>query len=418
MLRSLFSGVSGLTAHQQMMDVVGNNIANVNTTGFKTSSAVFQDLLSQILAGSSSASGSQGGTNPSQIGLGSRVAGITTNFKQGGLQTTGKSTDLAIQGDGFFIISNNGVQEFTRAGTFDVDGFGNLVNPNGAKVQGWMADPATHAINTNGGITDLAVQAGQLIAPVQSTSISFGSSDALSSAAAIGTAVPTSTTVYDSQGNASKIDMTFTKTATNTWTCGAVENSSGTTLGTVTINFDPATGSIASTVPATFSITPTQPSATNWPTPITIDFGNTASTTGLAEYGGASTISEPVQNGSPAGTMQSYKIAADGTITATFSNGKSQVLGQLAMATFNNPAGLEKRGDSAYVISANSGNAQVGTAGAGGRGSIAAGSLEMSNVDLSQEFTNLIIAQRGFQANSKVITTSDDLLQTLLNLKN
>ena len=239
----------------------------------------------------------------------------------------------------------------------------------------------------------------------------------LSANAAVGDTVNTAIEVFDTQGEAQNIKFTFTKTATNTWTSDAFD-STGTNIGTVSIAFDPATGQVQSTTPATWQIQPTTPAA-NWPTPVTVSFGTTpADAAALREYGGISTASTISQNGEEAGTLQSFKIANDGTITGVFSNGQSKVVGQLGLASFNNPSGLEKAGDSMYFSSANSGLPQIGVAGTGGRGSLASGSLEMSNVDLSTEFTNLIIAQRGFQANSKIITTSDDLLQTLLSLKN
>jgi len=415
MLRSLFAGVSGLRGHQQMMDVVGNNIANVNTTGFKSSSAVFEDLLSQIMQGASAPTTLQAGTNPAQIGLGSRLAAITTNFTQGALQVTGKSTDIAIQGDGFFIAKAGGQQVYTRSGAFSFDANGNLTTVDGALVQGWMADPVTHQVDATAGVGNITMPPGQLIPPVQTTSITMG--NMLSANAAVGTTVTQPSVSYDTQGIENDLKFTFTKTATNTWTCDAFDNT-GTNIGTVTLNFDPATGLLQTQTPATWTVTPTTPAA-NWPTPITVNFGaSPADPKALKEYGGASTVQALNQNGEPAGTLQSFKISNDGLITGVFSNGQSQTVGQLALAAFTNPAGLEKAGNSTYRESADSGLPEIGTAGIGGRGTLAAGNLEMSNVDLSQEFTNLIIAQRGFQANSKVITTSDDLLQTLLNLKN
>ena len=396
------------------MDVVGNNIANVNTTGFKGSTVTFQDLLSQIVSGASTPTATTGGTNPAQVGLGVRMSAITTNFSQGALQVTGKSSDLAIQGDGFFIASQGGQQLYTRAGAFNFDANGNLVTPDGAFIQGWAADPITHSINVNAPIGNLTMPPGQLIAPVNTASVKLG--NMLSAGAAIGDTIPTSVEVYDTQGVSQNIDFTWTKTAANTWTCDATDNT-GTNIGNVSIVFDPTTGDIQSTTPATWTIQPTTPAA-NWPNPITIDFGNpTTDPDALREFGGTSTARALSQDGAPAGTLQSFKIGNDGVITGVFSNGKSQAVGQIAMAMFNNPPGLEKAGSSLYRQSADSGLPQIGIAGSGGRGTLAAGSVEMSNVDLSQEFSNLIIAQRGFQANSKVITTSDELLQTLINLK-
>ncbi len=187
-------------------------------------------------------------------------------------------------------------------------------------------------------------------------------------------------------------------------------------IGTVDLTFDPATGLIATQTPDPFTVQPNP--AANWPTPITVSFGDpTKDASALKEFGGQSTAAALSQDGTPPGTLQSFKIATDGTITGVFSNGTTQAVGKLALASFNNPGGLEKAGGSLFRVTPNSGVAQIGEPGTAGRGSLASGSLEMSNVDLSQEFTNLIIAQRGFQAASKVITTSDELLQELLNLK-
>jgi flagellar hook protein FlgE len=255
---------------------------------------------------------------------------------------------------------------------------------------------------------------GQLIAPVNTSSVKLG--NMLSAGAAIGDTIPTKIEVYDTQGVEQTIDFAWTKTAANTWTCDATDETN-TNIGNVTIVFDPTSGEIQSTTPATWTIQPTTPAA-NWPNPITVDFGNPATDPdALKEFGGLSTAQALKQDGSPAGTLQSFRIGNDGVITGVFSNGKSRAVGQIAMASFNNPPGLEKAGGSTYRMSADSGLPQIGVPGTGGRGMLAAGSVEMSNVDLSQEFSNLIIAQRGFQANSKVITTSDDLLQTLINLK-
>lgn len=415
MLRSLFSGVSGLRGHQVMMDVVGNNIANVNTAGFKTSSAVFQDLLSQILSGAGAPNNDNGngGTNPMQIGLGSRVAGITTSFTQGALQVTGRSTDIAIQGDGFLVVSVGGQQMYTRAGNLAFDANGNLVTVDGGMVQGWSADPITRTIDTTGPIGSLTMPPGQLLAPVNTSTVRLG--NMLSANAAVNDTVTTGITVYDTQGIGNDLKFTWTKTGTNAWTCAA-EDGGGTALGSCALTFNPATGLMATQTPATWTISPLP--AANWPNPVTIDFGDpNVDADALKEFGGQSSASAVNQDGSTAGTLQSFKVSNDGVITGVFSNGRSQAVGQLALALFNNPSGLEKAGSSMYLVTPNSGVALVGTAATGGRGTFAAGSLEMSNVDLAAEFTNLIVAQRGFQANSKVITSSDELLQDLLSLK-
>lgn len=414
MLRSLFSGISGLRGHQTMMDVVGNNIANVNTTGFKSSSATFQDLLSQVVKGAGSPTGDTGGTNPAQVGLGSRLSAIQQNFSQGALQVTGRSSDVAIQGDGFFVANIGGQQVYTRAGNFGFDAVGNLVTTDGALVQGWMADPVTKQINSTSPVGNLTMPPGQLIAPVQTTGVQLG--NMLSANAATGATVVTAIEVYDTQGVGQDIKFTFEKTDVNEWTVTAVD-AAGNDLGDNVLTFDPATGLLDSASEDPWEIEP-EP-ADNFPVPIVVSLFGTANTdtNAIKEYGGTSTAAAVSQNGSPAGTLQSFSIADDGVVSGVFSNGKTQQIGQLALASFTNPGGLEKAGSSTFRTTPNSGIPQIGPAGVAGRGRLAAGSVEMSNVDLAAEFTNLIIAQRGFQANSRVITSSDEILQDLINLK-
>jgi flagellar hook protein FlgE len=285
MLRSLFSAISGLRANQTMLDVTGNNIANANTTGFKSSNIVFQDTLSQMLTGAGAptpAAGTtpaRGGTNPIQVGLGVQVGAVTTSFNQGSAQVTGRATNLMISGDGFFTIQRGGANLYTRAGAFNFDSSGSLVTPDGDLVQGY-------------GFTAGAADTSKLV-------------------------------------------------------------------------------------------------------PITIP--------------------DLVTAGKPA--MTSYSIGADGVITGVYDDGTKKPLFQVALTNFSNPEGLEKVGDTAFRESTNSGKPQPGAPGSGRLGSLMAGSLEMSNVDLAQEFTNLIIAQRGFQATSRVITTSDQVLEELVNIK-
>ena len=412
MLRSLFSGVSGLRSHQTMMDVIGNNISNVNTTGFKGASVQFQDILSQVLQGATSSTVQQGGSNPAQVGLGVRVASVTNNFTQGALQNTGKATDIALQGDGFFMISNNGQNLYTRAGTFDFDEDGNFVTIGGGLVQGWMTDQTTGRTDTAVQPGNLTMPQGQLIAPVKTNNVVLG--NMLSSDAPVGATAITSSTTFDTQGNENELKMQFTKTAQNTWELETFDQS-GVSLGTAELTFDPATGLQSTQTPSPYTVSPLP--AANWPTGVTISFGDPTNPKALKEFAGLTTVAEQSQDGVAPGTLQSFKIGVDGTITGVFSNGSSKSIGMISIANFNNPGGLEKAGANNYRVTPNSGTPQVGTAGTAGRGSLASGTLEMSNVDLSQEFTNLIIAQRGFQANAKVITTSDEILSELLNIK-
>jgi flagellar hook protein FlgE len=402
MLRSLFSGVSGLRADQTMMDVVGNNIANVNTTGFKSSQTVFEDTLSQMIQAAASPQNGNGGINPSQVGLGVRLAGIFTNFAQGATQLTGRATDLAIQGDGFFVVRRGNEDLFTRAGAFSFDANGNLVSPDGGAVQGWMAD-SSGTINTNSALSDIKLPLGTLLPPVRTDSAAVGGN--LPNNAAVGTSIVTSIDMYDGQGHSYPVTMTLTNTGADAWNVTATTGA--TAVGSASLTFDPATGTLTSPSPVTLS--PGLPGAAGGTVALDVS--------GLSQFGSDNTVAATSQNGSAMGSLQAFTISGTGELVGVFSNGLKQTLGRIALANFNNPPGLEKVGGSLYRNSVNSGAPQYGVAGTGGRGTMAGGTLEMSNVDLAQEFTNLIIAQRGFQANTRVITASDEILQDLVNLK-
>ena len=283
MLRSLFAGISGLRVNQVMLDVTGNNIANANTIGYKGSSTVFQDTLSQMLTAASGQSPARGGTNPVQVGLGVQVAATSSNLNQGSTQTTGRSTDLLIQGDGMFVTRRSGEQLYTRAGSFTFDNSGTLVTPTGARVQGYKLDAAGQR---TGGLSDITL----------------------------------------------------------------------------------STAGVTPAVPAGVELT-------------------------------------------------SYSVGPDGKLRGLFTDQVQRDMAQVAIADFNNPMGLERVGETSFRESANSGAAQLGVPSEAGNGVLVAGAVEMSNVDLAAEFTNLILAQRGFQASSRVITTSDQVLEELVNIK-
>jgi flagellar hook protein FlgE len=391
MLRSLFAGISGLRAHQQMMDITGNNIANVNTTGFKSSQALFEDTLSQLLHAAGAPQGGGGGSNPAQVGLGVKLAGIETNFAQGAAQSTGRSTDLMISGDGFFVTRNGGEQLYTRAGSFSFDSVGRLVDPHGGVAQGWLANNG--AVDSNATATDVRLPVGTLLRPIPTSAVNVRGN--LPGDMTGTTPVVTSITGYDQLGNPYTFSASFAKTSPTSWDVTLSDGTSSSAPQTVGFAADGSTPS---------------------PTSVTFN-GVTVDLTGITSYAGASTIAAVSQDGSAVGSLQAFTISPDGTLVGVFSNGLQQPLARIALAAFNNPPGLEKVGDNRYRSTANSGAAQIGQAASGGRGELQSGVLEMSNVDLAQEFTNLVIAQRGFQANSKVISTSDELLQDLVNLK-
>jgi flagellar hook protein FlgE len=412
MMRSLNAGVSGLQQYQEMMDVVGNNIANVNTVGYKANEVTLEDMISQTEAGAMAPTDDSGGTDPRQVGLGVTSGTISTIFTQGNLQTSSSPTDLAIQGNGFFILTqgNSATQYYTRDGSFNVDANNNLVNPsNGMEVQGWMAD-ANGDINTSAPLQNLTIPMGELMTSKQTDAASYvGNLDSTQ------TAGPTSDyqntlQVYDSLGNSHLVTVTFEKTAvTNEWQWTA--SGPDITVGpdnTGVIDFDTngnfvdQTGTLELDVAAQGAMSP-------------LDINPNFS--GVTQFGTASTITVGSQDGYAPGVLQSFTVGQDGSITGVYSNGSTKDVGQIALASFRNPGGLVKVGSSNYQSSPNSGIADIGGATTGSRGSIISGSLEMSNVDLSQEFTNMIVDERAYQANSKIIQTGDEMLQTLIGLK-
>jgi flagellar hook protein FlgE len=395
MLRSLFSGISGLRAHQQMMDVTGNNIANVNTTGYKSSQTVFQDTLSQMVNAAGAPQNGAGGTNPAQVGLGVRLASISANFGQGAAQATGRSSDLMIQGDGFFVVKSGGESLYTRAGSFAFDANGALTTPRGQIVQGWMA--ADGVVNTSGAPADIRLPIGITLPPTVTENITFTGNFA--NDAVVGTQKGIPVNVYDASGAANTMMVTFEKADATTWTITLPDGSTAPlsfTGGKAVGEPDPDTGEDTGKIAVGA---------------YTFDIHD------LTQYSGNTEARVTNSDGSSAGVLSSYTVSNAGQIVGVFSNGLKQTLGQVALANFNNVNGLEKIGDSMFRSTVNSGLAQVGSAGSGGLGLITSGALEMSNVDLAQEFTNLVIAQRGFQANSRIITTSDEILQELVNLK-
>jgi flagellar hook protein FlgE len=502
MMRSMFSAISGLRNHQVFMDVIGNNIANVNTVGFKAGRVTFQDILSQTLRGATGPAAGRGGINPMQIGLGMLTAGVDTLHTQGNLQSTGKITDLALQGDGYFVLSDGLQLLFTRDGSFDLGTDGKLINPNtGMRVQGWQA--VNGVVDTAQPVGDITIPLGQGKVGRPSTTLTItGNLDAsaksysevtqINSAGGRGTvsgmftgttetqyiikiasvdatgavtgiqvstdggatygatitptggqfdigdglkfAIETKTSnavgdtysftafqpkvearvnVYDSLGEVHLVKITFTKTAAaNTWTWLA----------------EPADGSVSSITPTTATnlvftstgrYTGPQPAG-----PITLTLANGATSpmtvsldfSALTQLSGSSEVTLQT-DGAPSGSLVTFQVSATGEVTGIYSNGLKQTLGQIAIAAFQNPSGLIKVGGNMYQQSPNSGAPQIGTAGSGSRGQISTGFLEMSNVDLAQQFTNMIMAERGFQANSRVITTSDEMLQDLVNIK-
>lgn len=565
---ALYSGVSGLESNQTEMDVIGNNIANSNTVGFKSSSVTFSTALSQLLSSARSPQGNVGGVNPTQVGLGTQIASINQLMTQGSFQSTGSPTDLAIQGNGFFVINNGTGNYYTRAGNFSLDQNGTLVQSGtGYKVMGWEAttnslgqsyvdtnlpvgaiqinsnatmnatatsqmsltgnvdsasgiqpttitvtgnngqqysiqftfSPQTSNFNPfssartynwtativngpngvgstitgqisldqNGNVTydsgkNLYINNGSLSTASSSTTvsgaaislptsgaISFAESDNTANTVTAGYTNPvytTSTQMYDSLGNPYTVYIDMTNlgtvsgsgssttwgTGTNTawaWDArlangtpvklttssgsasvnnsfGVLEfNSSGKMVGNFAINNNKL---VSGNAPSGISFNPSDGAAT---VNSQIDF------TALTDMAGTSSATISNQNGNAQGTLQSFAINTSGQIVGTFSNGLTNTLGEVALANFNNPSGLQAVGNSLYSQSANSGTPQVGQAGTGSLGTFVPGSLEMSNVNLAQEFSNMIVSESDYDANSRVITTADAMLSTLMSMK-
>lgn len=414
MMRSLFSGVSGLRNHQIRMDVIGNNIANVNTVGYKASRVTFEEAFAQLLQGASRPPGDSsnvsGGVNPVQVGLGMNIGSIDLLFTQGNIEATGVNTDLAIQGDSFFVVSDGSSNRYTRSGNFQLDANGRLVaSTNGYVVQGKLAEDG---ILTDT-IQDIKLPFGQKSAAQATTAIALAGN--LDAEAQVGDVRETTITVFDAMGARDEVTVTFTKASGTTWDYSmAVADGTIVSGDTGTLTFDNE-GRLTTPVPAVpFIFTPASGAAN---VEIEVDWGTEDSISGLSQFAAPSTAVLKEQDGYTMGDLERFSIDQTGTITGAFTNGVTLTLGQIVMADFNNPAGLIRSGDNMYAVSANSGSSVLGFSGEGSQSAITSGALEMSNVDLAQEFTSMITAQRGFQSNARVITTSDEMLQEVVQLK-
>ncbi|MCQ2613996.1 MAG: flagellar hook protein FlgE [Treponemataceae bacterium] len=462
MMRSLYAGVSGMQNHQTRMDVIGNNVSNVNTTGFKRGRVNFQDMISQQTAGAASPTDELGGVNPKEVGLGVSVASIDTVFTQGNLQSTGITTDIAIQGNGFFVMKSGEESFYTRAGTFGVDENGTLVNPaNGMRVQGWMAQELNGemVINTAGTAEDLTIPVGQKDPARATTNVDFACNlnkntpvlgeNATESEIAKAT-WGTETKIYDSFGNEHMLSVSFTRVpeTDNQWVATVnvdAENAAetqtrvglGTTDGmenTFTVTFDnfgrlasviDSAGNVSNpegeiSIQASFAVAGGNFDEEGNPLRQTMNInvgtiGSMKNT--ITQSASSSSTKAFYQDGYTMGYLDNFKIDSSGIITGVYSNGTSRSIGQIAMASFINQGGLEKAGDNTYRASNNSGLANISISGIAGKGKMLSGALEMSNVDLTEQMTDMIVTQRGFQASSKTIQTADTLLDTVLNLK-
>ena len=406
------TALSGLDANGVAVDVIGNNLANMNTTGYKESVAYFQNLVSESMNG-----------GQTQVGFGVAPPLTITQFTQGAISASSGLQDAAIQGSGFFVVDDNGMTQYTRAGSFQVDLSGNLLTPSGQQVQGWMA--TNGVVDTGGPVGNITVPVGSMQPPVATQNLTLGAN--FDASAVTGTASDWSApiTVYDSLGTAHVLTLNFEQTAANTWSCQATVpgvDVQGGTAGTpstvgnpITLQFS-GSGLLTGTTPAepiNFGFQPANGAAAisvNW-NPIAAD-----GTSSLTQFDQSSATSAITQDGSAASQLTTVTMASGGQLLATYSDGQQTVVGQLAMANIQNPQTLLNVGNNNFQVTADTGAPAVGAPGTGGRGTVVGGALEASNVDMATELTDLIVLQSAYQANAKVVTTVDSMAQATTNL--
>jgi flagellar hook protein FlgE len=410
-MASFATSLSGLQANSQDLSVISNNLANLNTTAYKGASAAFQDLFYQQI-------GSSGDGNPIQIGVGTTVGSVPANFTEGNIQSTGVPTDVAIQGSGFFVGNQNGQLVYIRAGNLSIQPNGTLVSSDGSIIQGFSA--SNGVINTNQTPGALTISSGTINPPNPTTNAQLSIN--LDSGTAVGGTFSTALTVYDSLGAPHILTYNFTNTAAGAWNysitipaadVGATGNPVVVKAGTLAFN-----GAGQLTAPAADVTGIAIAGLADGANTLTFNWNLfDANKNGLlTQVAAPSATASTLQNGFASGSLTSYTIGSDGTIQGTFSNGQTQALGQILLATFANEQGLSRNGSNEFLATLASGAANVGVPGTGGRGTLSGGSLEQSNVDISTQFANLIVAESGYQANAKVVTTLDTIVQDTINL--
>ena len=419
MFTSFSTALSALSAESTAIDVVGNNLANLNTPGFKTSVVCFRDLVTESLGA---------GLGTTQVGFGTGQPLTVRQFSQGAIQTTAGMLDAAIQGDGFFVVQDkSGGTLYTRAGNFQTDTSGNLLTDTGFKVQGWTADPATGLVDTNGTMGDIVVPVGSLKPPLATTAITADLNLNSAAAADATSSFTTPLTVYDSLGAPHVLTLGFQKTAPNTWSYQVTmpgEEISGGTAGTPfpisgasgTLTFD-SNGKLTSPAfgtPIAFSIPGLNDGASDMN--VSWDCFTKAGAGRITQFGQPSSPSASSQNGAGAAQLDHVGLADGGQILAAYTDGTQVMVGQVAMASIRNPHSLIAAGNNAFQLSALTANPSIGVPGTGGRGTIQGGATEASTVDIATEFTSLIVYQRAYEANAHVVTTADTLSQDTINL--
>lgn len=405
--------LSGLTASSEALSAIANNLANLNTVGYKDTRVLFRDLFYQTL-------GTSGGGDPIQLGAGTAVSSMPSLFTQGSVNPTGVSTDVAIMKDGFFVVQKDGVTSYTRAGNFTQDPTGYLVTAQGEQVLGY---PATNGVvDTSQGLTGLNLGTGTVSPPTATSNLQISAN--LDATAQVGDSFPATPTVYDSLGASHVLTFNFTKTGSNAWSysisipaadVGAAGNPVVVANGNLAFDSNGNLTTPAANV-AGISVTGLADGAANLNFSWNL-YGANGGAGLLTQVAAASSASSTHQDGSGSGSLQTFAIGSDGLVTGTFSNGKTAILGQLVLATFASEQGLLRTGNNEFQETLASGQAVVGAPGTGGRGTLAGGALELSNVDISQEFAAMIVAQRGFEANARAVTTFDQITQDTINLK-
>jgi flagellar hook protein FlgE len=407
---SFSAPLSGLTAAQDQLQSVSNNLANIDTDGYKDQTLTFSDIFAQ--AGSTNGSG-----DPVQIGAGVAVSSTVSNFAEGNLNATGTASNMAISGNGFFVTQGaHGALDYTRTGDFTTNKAGQLVTPSGELLMGYPA--SNGVVNTSAALQPL--QVGSVVSPaVESTTVGITAN--LDSDTAVGGTGPSSTlSVYDSLGSAHSLSVSYTKTAANTWTYTVTVPSADitggtgttTTVGSGTLNFN-GSGQLTSTSAVVPISIPNLADGATSPLTLSGPFGTAANPT-ITQTATASATSATTTDGFASGTLSTYTVDPDGTIEGTFTSGNTQSLGQVAVASFANVQGLVSTGNNNFQPTAASGSAVTGVAGTGGRGTVVGGNVEQSNVDIATEFAKLIVAQQAYSANAKSITTFSQVSQATL----
>jgi len=404
--------LSGLAAAQEDLSVISNNLANLNTVGYKADQASFKDLFYQMY-------GMDGANNPVQVGEGVSMGSVSPIFTDGSIQATGVDTDAAITGNGFFVVQQNGVQEYTRAGNFTINQFGQMTTQDGALVMGYPA--VNGVISPSQTLSPLVINKGQLVPGAATTTMQTQTN--LDASAAVGDTFSTPISVFDSLGTSHVLTYQFTKTAANTWgyqitlpaaDTGGTGAPTVVASGTLTFNGD---GTLATPAAPVTGIAINALADGASPLNLTWDVQDVNGNGLLTQTNSPSATANASQNGYSAGTLQGFTIASDGTIEGSFSNSQTIALGQIALANFANPDGLLREGGNNFITTLAAGSPVIGVAGTGGRGTITGDSLEQSNVDIATEFSNMIVTQRGYEANARVVTTFDQLTQDTINMK-